>query len=63
MNNPNLIIHIKKLTNAILNILQNPNELDSKVLVEFDHVKKGLKLDEEGEGLNSCFLVDLLGAK
>ncbi|KAJ4767407.1 Peptidyl-prolyl cis-trans isomerase-like 2 [Rhynchospora pubera] len=27
--------------------IQNPNELDSKVLVEFDHVKKGLKLDEE----------------
>jgi peptidyl-prolyl cis-trans isomerase-like protein 2 len=27
--------------------IQNPNELDSKVLVEFDHVKKGIKLDEE----------------
>ncbi|KAJ3673958.1 hypothetical protein LUZ60_005950 [Juncus effusus] len=27
--------------------IQNPNALDSKVLVEFDHVKKGIKLDEE----------------
>jgi hypothetical protein len=29
--------------------LQNPNALDSKVLVEFDHVKNGLKIDDEGE--------------
>ncbi|CAM8883360.1 unnamed protein product [Rhodiola kirilowii] len=27
--------------------IQNPNDLDSKALVEFDHVKKGLKLDDE----------------
>lgn len=27
--------------------IQNPNALDSKVLVEFDHVKKSLKLDDE----------------
>ncbi|KAK9165332.1 hypothetical protein Scep_000523 [Stephania cephalantha] len=29
--------------------IQNPNALESKVLVEFDHVKKGLKLDDEGK--------------
>lgn len=29
--------------------LQNPNALDSKVLVEFDHVKNGLKIDDEGK--------------
>lgn len=29
--------------------LQNPNALDSKVLVEFDHVKNSLKIDDEGE--------------
>lgn len=29
--------------------VQNPNELDAKkVLHEFDHVKKGLQLDDEG---------------
>ncbi|XP_050388092.1 peptidyl-prolyl cis-trans isomerase CYP65 [Argentina anserina] len=27
--------------------IQNPNALDSKVLVEFDHVKSGLKIDDE----------------
>ncbi|KAI3903332.1 hypothetical protein MKW98_031986 [Papaver atlanticum] len=27
--------------------IQNPNALDSKVLVEFDHVKNNLKLDDE----------------
>lgn len=27
--------------------IQNPNALDSKVLVEFDHVKNSLKLDDE----------------
>ncbi|KAH7566700.1 hypothetical protein JRO89_XS08G0218400 [Xanthoceras sorbifolium] len=26
---------------------QNPNALDSKITLEFDHVKKGLKLDDE----------------
>lgn len=31
--------------------LQNPNELDSKVTLEFDHVKKGLKVDDEGNNL------------
>ena len=29
--------------------LQNPNALDSKVLLDFDHVKKSLKLDDEGK--------------
>ncbi|XP_021762473.1 peptidyl-prolyl cis-trans isomerase CYP65-like [Chenopodium quinoa] len=29
--------------------IQNPNELDTKkALAEFDHVKKGLKIDDEG---------------
>jgi len=29
--------------------VQNPNELDvKKVLEDFDHVKKGLKVDDEG---------------
>lgn len=27
--------------------IQNPNALDSKVLIEFDHVKKNLKLDDD----------------
>ncbi|GAB4846891.1 cytochrome P450 monooxygenase 65 [Ancistrocladus abbreviatus] len=27
--------------------IQNPNELDTKVLDEFDHIKKGLKVDDE----------------
>ncbi|WCJ31417.1 Peptidyl-prolyl cis-trans isomerase CYP65 [Euphorbia peplus] len=27
--------------------IQNPNALDTKVTLEFDHVKKGLKLDDE----------------
>ncbi|KAL6530036.1 cytochrome P450 monooxygenase 65 [Orobanche minor] len=27
--------------------IQNPNALDSKVLVDFDHVKKNLKIDDE----------------
>lgn len=35
-----------KLCNVVL---QNPNALDSKVLVDFDHVKKSLKVDDEGE--------------
>lgn len=29
--------------------LQNPNALDSKVLLDFDHVKKSLKVDDEGQ--------------
>lgn len=29
-------------------VLQNPNAVDSKVTVEFDHVKNGLKIDDEG---------------
>lgn len=29
--------------------LQNPNALDSKVLVDFDHVKNSLKIDGEGK--------------
>lgn len=28
--------------------LQNPNALDSKVLLDFDHVKNSLKIDDEG---------------
>ncbi|KAJ8498461.1 hypothetical protein OPV22_009013 [Ensete ventricosum] len=28
--------------------IQNPNTLDSKVLSDFDHVKNGLKVDDEG---------------
>jgi peptidyl-prolyl cis-trans isomerase-like protein 2 len=28
--------------------IQNPNAVDSKILGEFDHVKKGLKLEDEG---------------
>ncbi|EPS73585.1 hypothetical protein M569_01162, partial [Genlisea aurea] len=27
--------------------IQNPNDLDSKVLVDFDHVKRNLKIDDE----------------
>ncbi|KAL8168337.1 hypothetical protein V2J09_009836 [Rumex salicifolius] len=27
--------------------IQNPNELDTKVLSDFDHIKKGLKIDDE----------------
>lgn len=27
---------------------QNPNALDSKALPNFDHVKNGLQLDDEG---------------
>ena len=36
---------------ACLNIicLQNPNALDSKVLLDFDHVKNSLKVDDEGK--------------
>lgn len=30
------------------NVLQNPNAIDSKVTVEFDHIKNGLKIDDEG---------------
>lgn len=29
--------------------MQNPNALDSKVLLEFDHVKNDLKLEDEGK--------------
>ena len=29
--------------------LQNPNALDSKVLLDFDHVKNSLKIDDEGQ--------------
>lgn len=28
--------------------LQNPNALDQKVLLDFDHVKHNLKIDDEG---------------
>ena len=28
---------------------QNPTALDSKVLLDFDHVKNSLKVDDEGE--------------
>lgn len=28
--------------------LQNPNALDSKVLIDFDHIKNSLKVDDEG---------------
>ncbi|KAK9064898.1 hypothetical protein SSX86_016280 [Deinandra increscens subsp. villosa] len=28
--------------------IQNPNSIDSKALVDFDHVKKNLKVDDEG---------------
>lgn len=28
--------------------LQNPNALDSKVLLDFDHVKNNLNVDDEG---------------
>lgn len=28
--------------------MQNPNELDSRVLLDFDHVKNNLKIDDEG---------------
>lgn len=28
--------------------MQNPNALDSKVLLDFDHVKNSLKVDDEG---------------
>ena len=37
--------------------LQNPNALDSKVLVDFDHVKNSLKLDDEGELYILSFLL------
>ena len=33
----------------LVHVLQNPNALDSKVTLEFDHVKKGLKVDDEGQ--------------
>lgn len=29
-------------------VLQNPNALDSKVTLDFDHVKNSLKIDDEG---------------
>lgn len=29
--------------------LQNPSALDSKVLLDFDHVKNSLKVDDEGQ--------------
>lgn len=29
--------------------LQNPNAIDSKVTLDFDHVKNSLKVDDEGE--------------
>lgn len=34
--------------------VQNPNSLDSKVLVDFDHVKKNLKIVDEGEHALFC---------
>lgn len=36
-------------------ILQNPNALDTKVLLDFDHVKKNLKIDDEGK--QAVFLI------
>lgn len=29
--------------------VQNPNALESKALLDFDHVKKNLKVENEGE--------------
>lgn len=29
--------------------LQNPNNLESKALLDFDHVKNSLKVDDEGK--------------
>lgn len=41
-------------TRADLITIQNPNAVDSKITVEFDHVKNGLKLeDEELKKMNS----------
>ncbi|EOA13112.1 hypothetical protein CARUB_v10026122mg [Capsella rubella] len=34
-------------TRADLITIQNPNAVDSKITVEFDHVKNGLKIDDE----------------
>lgn len=40
--------------------LQNPNDLDSKVTLDFDHVKKSLKVDDEGKPLTEFYLSVLL---
>lgn len=39
----------------LLLLIQNPNALDAKVLLDFDHVKNSLKLDDEGENLNWAY--------
>lgn len=36
--------------------LQNPNALDSKVLLDFDHVKNSLKVDDEGMLAGTYFI-------
>lgn len=36
--------------------LQNSNALDSKVTVDFDHVKNSLKVDDEGIVFYCCFV-------
>lgn len=43
----------------LLVLLQNPNALDSKVLLEFDHVKNSLKLDDEGVDLSLHYSCDI----
>lgn len=35
--------------------MQNPNALDNKVLLDFDHVKNSLKVDDEGMLAHSSF--------
>lgn len=46
---PSMNIMIYEAVLICLVFLQNPNALDSKVTLDFDHVKKGLKLDDEGK--------------
>lgn len=36
--------------------VQNPNALDTKVLLDFDHVKNSLKVDDEGMLAPSSFM-------
>lgn len=40
---------------ALCCVWQNPNALDSKVLLDFDHVKKSLKVDDEGDDMSPKF--------
>lgn len=35
--------------------LQNPNTLESKALLDFDHVKNSLKVDDEGKKFTSPY--------